>query len=103
MNPNHYGAGMGKDEKIDFVVEVAAGHVVVARGRQRERFPFANETELAATLTSLRDEGLPFLEVDHGWPPGAVFASLRDRDLVAGRYVSVAWTGPNTPIVTSNR
>ena len=66
---------MGDVGAISYVGEISADQVIVFRGRRRKRFSFADEAELAEMLTSLRDEGIPFLEVDHGWPPGGVRVS----------------------------
>jgi len=93
-------SGVGE---ISYVSEISADQVIVLHGRRRKKFSFTDEVELAEVLTSLRDEGIPFLEVDHGWPPGAVFASLRERGMVAGSYASVSWAGPEDPIVRTSR
>lgn len=65
---------------------------MVTRGRRRHRYGYDDDAELAGVLTSLRDEGLPFLNAGSGWPPGAVFADLRDRGLVHGPYNAIVGT-----------
>lgn len=87
--------------RLHYVSEIRAEEVIVCRGRRRERQTFADERALAEVLTSLRDEGLPFLSVEHGWAPAAVFEALRERGLIGGSYASVSWDGPDAPRITT--
>lgn len=92
-----------KGREPDHVSAVEAGVVVVVRGRRRRRLPYADDVELAAVLTALRDEGLPFVDAGPGWPPGAIFADLRDRGLVRGSYDGIVWSGPGETLVRPDR
>ena len=93
---------VGDVGKTIYVGQISADQVIVFHGRRRKRFSSADEAELAEVLTSLRDEGIPLLEVPHGWSPGAVFDSLRERGIV-GSYVSVSWAGPGDPILRTDQ
>jgi hypothetical protein len=87
----------------DNVSEVRASEVIVFRGGRRQRIVYNNDEQLAATLAGLRDEGLPFVDVGHGWPPAEVFAFLRERGLITGRYDAITWNGPGDCRVTSGQ
>lgn len=64
---------------------------------------YAGDAGLAAVLTTLRDEGLPFLDTEYGWPPGAIFDDLRGRGLVEGPYDGIVWGQEGDPRVRPNR
>jgi hypothetical protein len=89
----------GQDQNVTsdppaYVSSVDADVVSVSIGSRHRRHAYGSESELATLLMQLRDEGIPFLDVDQGWPPGAVFADLRERGLVDGAYCPIAWYGP---------
>ena len=60
---------------------------------------YRSRSELAAVLTALQRLSVPFLRAGPGWHPAAVFEQLREEKLVAGRITTVAWRGPNDPVL----
>lgn len=105
--PGSYGADRYRVDvhraRPDHVSEVKPGEVVVFRSGQRQRHSYSGDEQLAELLGMLRDEGLPFFEVAYGWPPGAVFAELRERGLIDGQYDSVSWRAPGESWIVSGR
>lgn len=59
---------------------------------------FSSESELSMLLQLLRDKNFAFLDEPAGWPPAAVFSTLRERGLVFGLVRSVAWRSPGMPV-----
>lgn len=59
---------------------------------------YSSQQELASAFTALQRLQIPFSE-GPGWPPSDVFQHLREQSLVSGRFKSVAWRGPNDPVV----
>jgi hypothetical protein len=88
---------------IDCVEAVSSDKVTVLRRGRRQQMAFGNESELARILTSLRDEGLPFVQHSHGWEPGDVFADLRERGLVTGTYDAISWSRPGEAVTQEGR
>jgi hypothetical protein len=59
----------------------------------------SSQQQLAACLSALRDAGVAFAGGTHGWPPSAVFSSLREQGLATGHHKEIVWSGPWRPIV----
>jgi hypothetical protein len=49
-------------------------------------------------FAALRDRGVSFL-AGREWSPAEVFAWLRDRGLLEGPYLRIAWTDPQQYVV----
>ena len=64
---------------------------------------FESDQELASIFASLRDAGVAFVHVPHGWPPAAEFERLREKGLLSGSYTSITWTDPDRYLVTLDR
>ena len=61
--------------------------------------PFGSKHALAAVLSQLQRLQVPFADAPGGWTPAAVFAQLRDEELVHGRITAVTWSSPDQPIL----
>lgn len=55
----------------------------------------------ARLFAALRDRGVAFL-ASREWSPAEVFAWLRDRGLLEGAYLRIAWTHPQQYDVCSD-
>jgi hypothetical protein len=89
--------------RYDCVEAISSDKVTVLRRGKRQQVAFGNESELARILTSLRDQGLPFVQHSHGWEPGDVFADLRERGLVTGNYDAISWSRPGEAVTHEGR
>jgi hypothetical protein len=68
--------------------------VATSRTETTLTLSFANESELAALLTSLRDHGVAFAGALAGWPPAEVFEHLKTRGVVSGPFIELTFRGP---------
>ncbi len=78
-------------QSLKFVRALGGSRTILRRSKWR--LPYDDESELAELMSSLRDAGFAFGGAPHGWPPAAVFAHLREKGLIEGRYVEVVSTG----------
>lgn len=62
-------------------------------------FRYGNNEEQAKIMQALRDAGIAFLAISHGWPPAAIFELFRERGAVQGTYTQVTFA-TGGPIVT---
>ena len=58
-------------------------------------FDFASEEELAGLLNNLRDLGFAMAGGSSGWPPAAVFESLREKGKTTGQFQEMLWKAPD--------
>ena len=83
------------------LLAMGASHKVF--DRKRLEFKAESKEALARALERLRDAGFLFVGGSSGWPPSAVFASLRDEGLVEGTINVVTWRAKNDPVVEEAR
>ncbi|MCB0352743.1 MAG: hypothetical protein KDD64_04435 [Bdellovibrionales bacterium] len=62
---------------------------------------YEGDAQLAPLLDALRQMGVAFLSVPHGWPPSAIFDLLREKGLLVGECTRVTFT-ENGPQVISH-
>jgi hypothetical protein len=58
------------------------------------------EVEKAGKMALLRDLGIPFA-AGREWSPSEVFEYLRDKKLIEGMYLRVAWRDPDSPYIVT--
>src|ERR1041385_907117 len=54
---------------------------------------FKDELQEADLLSDLNEIGFLFVGGTAGWPPAEIFAYLREKGLVSGRFTEVTWLG----------
>ena len=62
-----------------------------------------DNNHLASLLGALRDAGVPFEGGAGGWPPAEVFAHLRQRGLLQGRFLEAVFRGPKLGWIVRER
>jgi hypothetical protein len=62
-----------------------------------------DDNHLASLLAALRDAGVPFEGGSGGWPPAEVFAHLRERGLLQGRFLEAVFRGPKLGWIVRER
>jgi len=53
-----------------------------------------DDIELAKILSELNKLEVLFVGQPHGWPPAEIFADLREKNLLQGKFNEVTWIGP---------
>jgi hypothetical protein len=85
---------------VGAVLDAALSALGAARQSKRPdtwTLRLADESELPATLSALRDLDIAFAAGAHGWSPAEIFADYRDRGLVGDEFWEVVFSGPGQP------
>ncbi|MBN2353038.1 MAG: hypothetical protein JXD23_10755 [Spirochaetales bacterium] len=60
---------------------------------------YSSEEEKITLFIALRDLHIAF-SAGHDWSPAAQFEDFRDRGLITGKYLRIAWREPNNYKIT---
>ena len=83
--------------KFRFLRTIGAKRLFIVFG-SRWYLRYDSITELAGFFSQLRDEGFPFSHDEHGWGPAEIFDHRRKQGYLCGKFIEIAWYGPNKTI-----
>jgi hypothetical protein len=93
--------------RAERVTPELAGALASLGGREKQLregiawvLKYTDDASLGRFLGKLRDIGFLFVEAPGGWPPSAVFETLRERGLVQGEFRAVTWSRPGAWQIT---